>query len=98
MQKVAASWESVLLLSEASLALLVPIIALLLEPRHPAYVALTRIIHEPVNVFPNVHVENELRLSCPQRRANQPKRASVRFLRQLRQPWASALRLMNNPG
>ena len=39
MQKLAASWESVLLLSEASLALLVPIIALLPEPRHPAYAA-----------------------------------------------------------
>ena len=27
----------------------------------------------------------------------QPERASVRFVRRLQQPWASALRLMNNP-
>ena len=59
---------------------------------------LARIIHELLSVLQNVQVEKELRLSCPKHRANQPERASVRFARRLQQPWASALRLMNNSG
>ena len=61
-------------------------------------VFLARIIHEPVSVLQNVYVEKELRLSCPKHRANQPQRASVRFVRRLQEPGASALRLMNNTG
>ena len=64
----------------------------------PIASVLSRIIQEPVRVLQNVYAEKELRRSCPKHRANQPQRASVRFVRRLQEPWASALRLMNNPG
>ena len=63
-----------------------------------SHILLARIIYEPFSDLQNVQMEKDLRLSCPEHRANQPQRAGVRFVRRLQQPWASALRLMNNPG
>jgi hypothetical protein len=59
---------------------------------------LAQIIHEQASILQHISVDKELRLSCPKHCVNQPERASVRFLQRLQQPWASALRLMNNPG
>jgi hypothetical protein len=59
---------------------------------------LAHIIHEQARVLQNIYVEKELQLSFPKHCVNQPERASVRFVRRLQQPWASAQRLMNNPG
>jgi hypothetical protein len=55
-------------------------------------------IYELLNVHDKVAVEKVLRLSWPNHRANQPQRASVRFVQRLLKPWASALRLKSNPG
>ena len=38
------------------------------------------VIHEPVSVLHYMNVEKELRPSYPKHRANQPERASVRFV------------------
>ena len=65
-----------------------------IDQRETMYDVLARIIHESLGDLPNMLMEKQLRLSCLKHRANQPPRASVRFSRNSREPWARAQRLL----
>jgi hypothetical protein len=60
--------------------------------------ALARIIHRELKYRDNSFVVTGLREIAKTQCVNQPARASVRFDLESQKPWASAQRLMNNPG
>ena len=59
---------------------------------------LARIIHASQTARQKMFWVKQLQLLCPEHRANQPPRVSVRFLRDSAEPAANAVRLMNDPG